>query len=66
MNVDRAERNRMKNQFSMINSGHNIIGRFQRRKTVQENSSDLRFTMNEKNNPHRSGTLHNIKRKFTV
>jgi hypothetical protein len=35
MNVDRAERNRMRNQSPLLNSGgHAIIGRFQRRKTV--------------------------------
>jgi hypothetical protein len=35
MNVDRAERNRHRNQSPLLNNnGHNIIGRFQRRKTI--------------------------------
>jgi hypothetical protein len=66
MNVDRAERNRYRNQSPLLNNnGHNIIGRFQRRKTIDHQDNGLRFTMNERN-PQRSGTLKDIKRKLTM
>ena len=66
MNVDRAERNRFRDQSPLFNNvGHNIIGRFQRRKTLENKDNGLRFTMNEKT-PQRSGTIKNIQRKLTM
>ena len=81
MNVDRAERQRHKNnQNSPLigggSNGHNIYAMVQRRKTVEGHDTGLRFTMDQQqqqvargvgSHPNRRNSIReDIKRKLTL